>query len=351
MDGPAYKLEGLTLAGGWKVGEMHRPEDATGGRYSVCYHVERNGQKAFLKALDFSKATSEEDLPRAIQALTEAYNFERELLNKCRQQGMDRVVRPLEDGKVKVDGSILGTVYYLILEWADRDVRTQLEVFRAIDRAWRLRSLHHIATGLNQLHTAGIAHQDAKPSNVLVFGEEDISKVADLGRAALKGTVGPADSAKIPGTRAYAPPELQYNYYDPEWNRRRFGTDIYLLGSMAMFFFSGLSATASLFAQLAPQYHPTVWAGTFQAVLPYVRNAFGDSIHAFSEPLTIDIRDRLTAAVKQLCEPEPALRGHPLNRTGIGANQYSLERYIALFDVLAKKAEIELARSNAIVTL
>jgi serine/threonine protein kinase len=349
MDGPAYKLEGLTLAGGWKVGEMHRPEDATGGKYSVCYHVERNGQKAFLKALDFSKATSEEDVPRAIQALTEAYNFERELLNKCRERGMDRVVRPLEDGKVKVDGSILGTVYYLVLEWADRDVRTQLEVFRAIDRAWKLRSLHHIATGLHQLHTAGIAHQDAKPSNVLVFGKEDISKVADLGRAALKGIVGPADSAKIPGTRAYAPPELQYDYYDPEWNRRRFGTDIYLLGSMAMFFFSGLSATAGLFAQLAPQYHPTVWAGNFQEVLPYVRNAFGDSIHAFGEPLTIDIRDRLTTAVKQLCEPDPALRGHPLNRRGIGANQYSLERYIALFDVLAKKAEIDLARSNAIV--
>ena len=341
MNGPAHKLGGLTLDGGWKVGEMHRPEDATGGKYSVCYFVERNGEKAFLKALDFSKAADSPDLPTALQALVEAYNFERSVLQTCLQRKMDRVVTPLQDGSVKIDDSMFGTVSYLILEWAERDIRTQLAAFRAIDRAWRLRSLHHIATGLNQLHKAGIAHQDIKPSNVLVFGN-NLSKVADLGRAALKGTHGPADNETLAGTKSYAPPELLYGYLDPEWNRRRFGTDVYLLGSMVFFFFTGLSATAALFTQLASQYQPVAWAGTYQDVLPYVRNAFGDSMRAFAEPLTNDVRSSLTTAVSQLCDPDPALRGHPLNR--IGSHQYSLERYVALFDLLARRAEIELVR-------
>jgi eukaryotic-like serine/threonine-protein kinase len=343
MDGPEYKLEGLTLDGGWKVGRMHRPEDATGGQYSVCYFVERAGQKAFLKALGFSRAAREPDLAIAVQALTEAYNFERNLLQTCLQRRMDRVVSPLHDGSVRVDESTFGAVPYLILEWADRDVRAQLALFETLDRAWRLRSLHHIATGLGQLHKAGIAHQDVKPSNILVFGNR-VSKVADLGRAALKGTRSPADEEKCAGSKGYAPPELLYNYIDPEWNRRRLGTDLYLLGSMAMFFFTALSASASLLAQLAPEYHPTVWTGTYQDVLPYVRNAFGSSIRTFGEHLTDDVRNSMVTAVTQLCEPDPALRGHPLNRA---TNQFSLERYIALFDLLARRAEVELARSGA----
>ena len=122
---------------------------------------------------------------------------------------MDRVVWALEDGSVKVDDSLFGRVNYLILETADCDVRTYLSGMQDVDIAWLLRALHHIATGLMQLHQEGIAHQDAKPSNVLVFNGAT-SKIADLGCASLKGTASPRDDCAAAGDLRYAPPELLY---------------------------------------------------------------------------------------------------------------------------------------------
>ena len=48
----------------------------------------------------------------------------------------------------------------------------------------------------------------------------------------------------------------------------------------------------------------------------------------------------IVTIVEELCEPDPRLRGHPLNRFGKG-NQYSLERYIAKFDLLARRRRTE----------
>jgi hypothetical protein len=53
------------------------------------------------------------------------------------------------------------------------------------------------------------------------------------------------------------------------------------------------------------------------------------------------LRDELVSVVSQLCEPDPSLRGHPASRQ-TPANQYSLERYISIFDRLAYTAEIRL---------
>src|SRR6266851_917241 len=52
---------------------------------------------------------------------------------------------------------------------ADGDVRKHLSPTQSLDIVWILRCLHHIATGLHQLHSAKVAHQDLKPSNVLAF--------------------------------------------------------------------------------------------------------------------------------------------------------------------------------------
>jgi serine/threonine protein kinase len=93
---------------------------------------------------------------------------------------MDRVVQSIDFGHVVVDHTDLGRVDYLILEIADGDVRSFLSTCNKIELAWKLRALHHIATGIHQLHAADIAHQDVKPSNVLVLGAT-ISKIADLG--------------------------------------------------------------------------------------------------------------------------------------------------------------------------
>jgi serine/threonine protein kinase len=338
-DSPAYKLCGLSLSGGWKVVSRHpRPPESTGGKYSVCYDIEREGQKAFLKALDFSRAADEPDLAVALQALTEAFNFEREILNTCAANSMNRVIAPLDAGQARVDESVLGRVPYIIFEQADGDIRQQLAKTERFDQTCKLRALHHIATGLYQLHAAGIAHQDLKPSNVLQFGE--ISKVSDLGCASVRNKVGPMDGDNCPGSKAYAPPELIYSYLAPEFNTRRFGCDVYLLGSMVMFFFAGISTTAGMLGRLHPELRPQMWHGTFEEILPYLRNAFDLTVQSLAtEVRCAPLRRELLVIVRQLCEPDPGLRGHPKNRTGMG-NRYSVERYVSAFNLLASKSRL-----------
>ena len=339
----AHKLLGLELPGGWKVTAKHeRTDGASGGRYSVCYLVERNGTRAFLKALDFSRVQEAPDFVRALQAVTEAFNFERDLVQSCYDHRMDRVVSPLADGAVVVDDSYLGKVHYIIFEAADCDVRTYVAKLAASEITWKLRALHHITTGLHQLHTAGIAHQDIKPSNIVIFGPE--SKVADLGRASLKGVQGPSDGERYPGDKTYAPLELMYDYLDPDFNMRRFGCDLYLLGSMVTFLFGGIGATAAVLSHLHSDHLPENWHGKYAEVLPYVRNAFGLAVQNFGEHLEgAQLRTELVETVTQLCEPDPALRGHPNNRIGIG-NRFSLERFISRFDRLATRSRLGLLK-------
>lgn len=99
----------------------------------------------------------------------------------------------------------------LPLDWwsqpADGDVRNHLAVAEKIELAWLLRSLHHVATGLYQLHSARVAHQDLKPSNILVF-DKKLSKVSDLGSASIREVPSPRDEAPFAGDSTYAPPEV-----------------------------------------------------------------------------------------------------------------------------------------------
>jgi serine/threonine protein kinase len=335
----------LTLSSGWVVTEeIQRLPGATGGQFSCGYRVQRDGKIAFLKALDYSKAeeiaqAAGIDTLTALQALINAYQFERNLLQDCKQKRMDRIVVALEDGSVKVDSGIFGEVNYLIFEPAEGDIRKRLSLFQDLNVIWILKCLHHIATGLSHLHSAKVAHQDLKPSNVLVF-DENLSKVADLGCASVQGTVSPRDDREFAGDRTYAPPELLYRSIDPDWGRRRQAADVYHLGSMVTFFFCGVSMTAMILANMPPGHLYTVWGGSYSEVLAEIRDAFGLALEEFSRSVPGEqLRKTLREAVSQLCDPEPSRRGHPWNRRG-SANPYSLERYISLFSLLAQRAAI-----------
>lgn len=346
----AELLLGRTLEDGWKVIErIETPPVATGGCFSVCYLVESaRGNRAFLKALDYSRAFGEEnpDPARALQAMTEAYNFERDLLKKCSERKMDHVVRALGDGSLRVsEAQGVNVVQYLLFELADHDVRLHLALSEKIDVAWKLRSLHHVATGLRQLHSAGIAHQDLKPSNVLVF-EDQTSKVGDLGRAAYEGKIGPWDGLAWPGDPAYAPPELLYGHRPPDWRTRRLGSDLYLMGSMIFFFFTGLSATHLLTSELPPELRPGTWRGTFDEGLPYFRDAFGRAVSVLRREIPGDfLKTELGMIVSQLCDPDPRHRGVPRGIRGLGS-QFSLERYVTKFDLLASRCELRISRGR-----
>jgi len=271
--------------------------------------------------------------------LVNAYQFERNLLRECKQKRMDRIVMALEDGSVRVETGPFGEVNYLIFEEATGDVRKHLALFRNLDLIWILKCLHHISTGLYQLHGAKVAHQDLKPSNVLVF-DNNLSKVADLGCASIQGALCPRDDFEFAGDSTYAPPELLYRSIDPDWGRRRLAADVYHLGSMVTFFFCGMSMTAMILKNMPPDHLYPVWAGTYTEVLAEVRNAFGMALTEFSSNVPGErLRTALREIVSQLCDPEPTRRGHPSNRRGLG-NPYSLERYISQFDLLAQRAAI-----------
>jgi serine/threonine protein kinase len=252
-------------------------------------------------------------------------------------------MRRFSSGKVILDGDpAAGLVQYLIFEKADGDVRQQLAAFDVFDLRWKFLCLRHVATALKQLHGERIAHQDVKPSNVLLFKGD--SKLADLGRAACQDVSAPHEGFFVPGDPSYAPPELLYGFVSPEWTIRRLGCDIYLLGSMVVWFFTGLGSTALLVDRLHETHRPTSWRGTYSEVLPYLRDAFGQVLENFRVDVPAGSAADLSRIVQELCEPDPALRGHPKERTRPG-NRFSLERYISAFDLLAARAQYSTARN------
>ena len=96
---------------------MPRSPVATGGCFSEGYIVESaKGVRAYLKALDYYEALSHSDPATVLQAMTAAYNFERELLQKCKTSRLDRIIIALDDGSISIDpGNPVGvvTIYYL----------------------------------------------------------------------------------------------------------------------------------------------------------------------------------------------------------------------------------------------
>jgi serine/threonine protein kinase len=275
-----------------------------------------------------------------LQQVTEQFNFEVNMLEFCAKKRMDRIVRAIESGTADVDSSVLGKVPYLIFEAADRDVRSHLDdPATGASDAWKLRSLHHVTTGLKQLHAVEIAHQDLKPSNVLVFNansDHRISKIADLGRASRSDGYSPFDHMDWAGDPKYAPPEVHYGFINPDWHKRRIAYDLYMLGSLVSFLFIRTAAAAALWQSLNNKFWPQHWTGDFEDVLPYLEHAFSAASEDMKTHLSPVLAADLAPIYFQLCQPDPRKRGYP----GQALNKVALERYITKFDVMARKAEI-----------
>lgn len=314
MPTSAKSLLGRTLPGGWKVVDCVTPP-STGSCFSIGYLVEQeDGTRGYLKALDLSAALRAENMLEEVSNLTSAFRFERDLLEECRNRRLSRVVYAIEYNEASIDPtSVVGRIPYLIFERADSDIRRAMDSSATFDSAWALRTLHHICVGLRQLHLTKIAHQDLKPSNVLLF---DVgAKVADLGCATKADTEGPVDDLRIPGDPRYAPPELLYGHVDPDWTKRRIGCDLYHLASMAHFLFCDISLTAALMQQLPVEHKRPQWTGTFAEILPFLEHAFGAVIDEFDARAPSRVQGSLVEAVKQLGHPDPDKRGHPKDRS------------------------------------
>jgi serine/threonine protein kinase len=353
---PIEELEGEITADGWVLGKLVQKQTyQTGACFSVGYLVNHpDGRAGFLKALDFSRAQAAVDKIRALETMTRTYNFEKDVLALCRGANLDRVVVAISDGSLAVPAAPFGEVFFLIFELADGDIRRHAVMSNLFDAKWSLHALHHIAIGLNQLHGQGIFHQDLKPSNVLVFDSGQTSKLADLGRAHCSSIAAPHDELMLAGQPYYAPPEHLYTYWMEDQRKARFASDLYLLGSMVFFFFTGAMLTPTIFTYMRPEHRPPFlspdnhgWTGSYDDALTYIRAGYADAMFEFNEAVNRSFRadhpkvaDGLIEIISYLTEPDPNLRGHVLDRRMKHGNQFSLARFVSAFDRYVRLASI-----------
>jgi len=343
-DDAAQGLLGLTLSGGWTVIEkIEKVPGQTGAFFSVCYKVKKGNEICFLKAFDFSKFKDiAESGKQAVDIMTDmlnAHRYERDLSALCKEKHLDKVIIVKEAGEVTIPNHTYPLVPYLIFDLADGDIRKRMLFNHQLDIVWSLKSLHSIAVGLKQLHGIEVSHQDLKPSNVLSFADE--VKIGDIGRSQCKSLSSPYDNYAFTGDSNYAPPEILYGVFEMDWQKRTFATDTYLLGSMIVFYFRGVSMTALIRNFLPDSLSWEHWRGAFDDVKVYLLDAFSKAVSEFSASIPNEyLRKELTALVEQLCYPLPEKRGHPKNLQS--KNQYNLERFVTKLDVIYRKAYFNL---------
>jgi serine/threonine protein kinase len=353
----ASDLVGQTIGDGWLVTEqLPRPgqpgaEDLTGSFFSIGYIAEKGGQRAFVKVIDLYEALCKRDdglsqLQR-LKLLTDEHSFECTVLEVCRGAKLNRIVRVIDQGVItSADEHLPIDIPYIIFELADGDVRKAIKRANKIEDAWRFQVLHDVAAGIQQLHRNSIAHQDIKPSNVLVFGKRR-AKIGDFGRASLRGTGSNHDKLPMPGAPRYAPPEQVFGVRPERWEDRREGCDIYHLGSLAAFLFAGITPSVHYVRELGPDMRPTHWGGNascdYETALPMLNAAFTGFLVRIEPDLPLWAQLELTQIIKTACEPDFRRRGDPAARRRTGS-PVGIDAYVSRFDRLTKRAVVESRR-------
>ncbi len=344
---PANFLEGKTLAGGWIVKEkITKPFDPAVSSFAKSYIVERKEEDgktkvALLKALDFSVALLDEEPTKALIMLAKSYDFEKELLELCKIQRLTKIVTIIDQGVIPpISGSII-QVPYFILEYAEKDVKSQIDFDSRLNTAWLLRILHNVTVGLWQLHSNGVAHKNVRPDSIMEF-RKDLQKLTDIGNSDKKGFETPGKISPLAIDPAYYTPEFLYNHSETDWVHTSQATDAYLLGNLIFFLFTQTSFNTWLLHYLDDTHKPNEWSGTYEEVLTYLEEAYEKAILHFTawveEP---KLKAELAGALRLLCHPNPRKRGHPLNIASIGSS-LSVERFISLFRRLQVEAELEI---------
>lgn len=343
--GEIMNLKGKTTPGGWLIGEnIDFAADHTGGHFSDCYLVEKNGEKAFLKALDIEKFRIEQ-----VMGLMAGFQYESELLELCRAKKLGRIVQVIESDRVERDPNappVLRHVPFLVFELAEGDIRDSVDLSKAVSDQWRFQILHQTTLALMQLHKEQIAHQDLKPSNVLLFGADSL-KLADLGRSSLRGKPAPHDSLEVAGAQNYAPFEQRYSYLREDWRERRLSVDVFHLGCLVVFAFTNICYPEYVLGKLANVYRPGIWGDSYELVIEHLQAANIEALADLSVEFPERFRADLMAIVRDLCHPDPTKRGRTGAEARINTGSLWLQRYVSRFDILEKKARIRQVSQHA----
>jgi serine/threonine protein kinase len=313
----AGDLLGMTTSCGWEVIEKISSKQESGGNHCVRYLVKNIvGDIAFLKAMDLSRAFKfqSRDRLRLINELTGHYLFEREILNKCKEKNMTKVVVPLSAGEISLPNQMppLDEVYFIVFERAETDLR-QAFLNSAPDTWYNFfRAIKHTCLGLEQLHRAEIAHQDIKPSNILNF-EHGISKIADLGRVIDAKGDSPFSSLHFAGDPNYAPVEIALNVKITDFNER-YLADLNAVGSLMYQTFMGVHITGALMGE-ALLISPAIKRMSYNHSLPILETAFYtlmDRLYRDCESrFDKEIAEAVVATLVEMCHPDYRKRGAP----------------------------------------
>jgi eukaryotic-like serine/threonine-protein kinase len=363
--GAAEHLVGHELLGRnkkkWTVLERLRREKeyAEGVFYSVGYRVRADdGRDGFMKVTDLDLLTDQNfNVLERMSAALQQHTIERQMLEHCRGNNMDRIALAIDFGDtILLKDGLKEPIFYIIFELAECDVRVQVDKRTQFDIVWIFCALHDLAVAIQQLHRGNITHNDIKPSNFLVFlrdlkFRERLQKLTDLGCATSPLMASIYDDAICAGDPRYAPPEVMYAK-ETDADLRKFdarrSADIYHLGSMIFFLVTGRMLTPEIVRHLSPEHRPpddeNDWVVDYADVIIYWREAFGRALIDFRSKLPCDANGKLAPAsealleaIIQLADPDPKFRGHPHNRVGHN-DPYSVQQYIALFDSLRRRA-------------
>ena len=338
----AESLEGLMINKKWKVIKKIAPKKlGSGGFFSVSYEVQDlEGNTAFLKALDFAAffqiRSGHSSLLDVINEMTDSYKFERDLLHRCKNKKLNKVSTILDEGEVRIPHiPIINEVPFLVFEMADGDIRSIIDFSATTDYAFKVKSLHNVCVGLKQLHSVKIGHQDLKPSNILMFENHLISKIADLGRSICQDIAAPHAGIGFSGDLKYSPPEYLYGYSEIDWNLKAKAVDFYLFGSLIVYYFVGVNMTALILNNITDSLKPGIWKGDFLSVEKYLMPGFYKALDEFENNiLNKSLSKKLRDIVEYCCQPNPNKRGiFSVN----SSKRLDFERTIAKLDLIYKE--------------
>ncbi|EKT4505774.1 protein kinase [Pseudomonas putida] len=356
----AYRLSGLTLKNGWVVGERLKTgaeAGGSGGFFSVSYTVSKDNKIAFLKAFDLVKAFRRgkgqgKTLVSVLAEQARAFHFETNLHDVCVGAKLKRVVRILDHGEADVPpegAEQILQIPYMIMELADGgDVRSYLDRNSIIDLEMKLTYLKDVVLGIFQLHGVKIAHQDLKPSNVMIFGE-GLAKVGDLGRASSQDHASAHDGFNVAGDIFYAPPEQLYGHALNGWLDRRMRCDLYQFASIVVFVFFGRTLNSAIIHTLPEALRPYPFGGScgsYEQVLPCLIDLFETEIAQWEAQCPPWLGKELASIIRQCGHPDFKRRGaHKTLKQSVP--QLGLDRFVSDFDRLIRIASIEARKESA----